>query len=91
MNYVEQLRQAIMEELPGLPDALLDNYTLIAQLFGAFVGNEEVHDAWSVWCNAANLSHPSLIPYHELSKDKQDLDTKYTKGIVRAVKKVKGH
>lgn len=91
MNYIEVLRSAIVEELPGLPDQLVDLYTNVGLSLGRFVDNEAVHEAWSIWQNRINPDHPSLIPYHQLSKEKQDLDTKYTEGIFRAVEKVYGN
>jgi hypothetical protein len=85
MNYVEAFRSEVAKELPGLPDALLDMYTLLGLRFDELVNEEDVHDAWSVWKNTIDPKHKSLIPFEELSLEVQQLDTKYVEGIVRAV------
>jgi hypothetical protein len=88
MNYVQTLKTEIAKELPGLPEDLLNLYTMLGLHCGVWVDNEEVHDAWSVWQNTVNPEHPALIPYDQLSAEKQELDTKYTEAIIRAVRLV---
>lgn len=85
INYVEAMRELIVRELPGLPDRLVDGYTLLALDRGASTTMQSVHDAWSVWMNRDRPDHPSLIPYGQLTREKQELDRKYMEGIHRAV------
>lgn len=88
MNYIEELRQAISAELPNLGEELLDLYTLVGCIRGIDTTNFDVHEAWSVWKNRTMPDHRSLIPFHELTLDVQELDSKYRDGIIRAVQAV---
>jgi hypothetical protein len=89
MNYVEKLRANIVEELAGLPDELIDLYTLLGVMFGPLVDSENVHDAWSVWQNKINPNHKSLVRFEDLPEEIQKRDDKYRDAIVRAVQNTK--
>lgn len=84
MTYIDAIREALADELPGLHDGLLDLYTLLILVKGEQTTHEDVHDAWSVWQRRTNPGHPSLIPFSELRADVQDLDGLYVDAI-RAV------
>lgn len=85
MNYVEEVRQAIVEEMRGLPAELIDLYTLLGVMMGPLVDNEDVHNAWAVWQNRIKPDHKSLVRFEDLSPEVQDLDSKYRDAIIRAV------
>lgn len=42
------------------------------------ITNRQVHDAWALAESIKNPIHKSCVPFNSLSKDVQDLDTKYT-------------
>lgn len=99
-NYVEKARKALAEELdweyiPDLGDPLpkplpdrytplLDLYTLLVFTKGTNCTLEDIHDAWSVWCNVEDKPyHKSLIPFNELTKEVQELDRKYCEAVIK--------
>jgi hypothetical protein len=81
VNYVQRVSFELEKRLPGLPPALLQLYTLLALEFGTTTDLVMVHNAWSVWCNAANPTHRSLIPFPHLAPDVQELDRPYMEAI----------
>jgi hypothetical protein len=87
-NYVEQVRSVLSGQLPGCPPALLDLYTLLALQYGTATDAVMVHNAWSVWCNNANPTHCSLIPFPYLAPDVQALDEPYVQAIHQATRTV---
>lgn len=82
-NYVNEIRDAVRQELPGIDEDLLDMYSLLVLVKGKETTLEDVHDAWSVWCNLTRPDHKSLIPFSELSEEVQELDRKYTNAIIK--------
>lgn len=84
-NYVQRIREHLDARLRGCPPALVDLYTLLALQYGSQVDAVMVHNAWSVWCNNANPTHPSLIPFPYLAPDVQALDEPYVDAIRGAV------
>jgi hypothetical protein len=82
-NYVNEIRDAVRQELPGIDEDLLDMYSLLVLVKGKETTLEDVHDAWSVWRNLTRPDHKSLIPFSELSEEVQELDRKYTNAIVK--------
>ncbi|UUG69500.1 hypothetical protein SEA_SHAM_199 [Streptomyces phage Sham] len=85
-NYVQKVIDQLDESLGGLPDELLDLYTLLAFVKGENVTLEDVHDAWAIWKNRIRPDHKSLIPFDELTLEVQELDRKYADAIA-AVKR----
>lgn len=85
-NYVQKVIDQLDESLGGLPDELLDLYTLLAFVKGDIVTLEDVHDAWAIWKNRIRPDHKSLIPFDELTLEVQELDRKYADAIA-AVKR----
>lgn len=84
MNYIDNIKSKLQEkfEFSGEYIGLLDEYSLLVATVGENCTNENVHDAWSVWQNRTNSIHRSLIPYSELTKEVQDLDTQYKEVII---------
>jgi hypothetical protein len=83
VNYVERAYDLLLTELPELNGHLADFYVLLVLTRGVNTTNRDVHDAWSVWAELTYTSHESLVPYQELSEEKQQLDTKYRDAIIR--------
>jgi predicted RNA-binding protein associated with RNAse of E/G family len=77
MNYIEDMLYDLSEELPGLPNELLDLYGLLVAVKGNRVTLKDVHDAWAIWKNRIRPDHKSLIPFDKLTTDVQELDRKY--------------
>lgn len=91
MNYVQKFKSRLKEELPNCDSSLLDLYTLLGLTVGKDVDNRDVHDAWSIWKNPVQADHRSLIPFNELSKEVQELDTKYTVAIRKVAREILGY
>jgi len=85
MNYIEKIKKELDKELKmNKPyQGLLDVYALLVLVKGENCNNEDVHDAWSVWQNLKDKEHRSLIPFDELTREVQDLDTKYKDAIIK--------
>jgi hypothetical protein len=86
MTYIEKLIAEILYEFPKLADKpeLVDLYAAIVLAKGIELDNRAVHDAWSVWKNRTQPDHRSIIDYDDLSPEVQEMDTKYTRGLVLA-------
>ena len=84
--YVARARDALAAEVPGLPDDLLDLYTLLVLQArrGRPVTSEDVHDAWAVWTSRLRPGHRSLVPFDALTPEVQALDDPYRDAIARA-------
>lgn len=83
MNYVEDIRSDLDARLPGLDPELIRLYTLLVLVKGMNTRLEDVHDAWAIWCNGTRPSHPSLVPFDELSAEVQSYDRPYRDVIVQ--------
>lgn len=90
MNYVQDARIILEEELPRIDPELMDLYLLLLLTVGKLVSLEQVHDAWSIWKDFSTTSnlmvdkHPALVPFGVLDKETQDKDQEYADGIFRA-------
>lgn len=80
-TYVQVVLDELASRLPRCPGALREFYALLVLVRGTAVTLEDVHDAWSVWQRPTRPDHPSLIPFAELSLEKQELDRKYAEAI----------
>lgn len=80
MNYVEIVIAALNREV-SLYEDLTPLYALLVLTKGTSTTLEDVHDAWSIWCNYENSDHRSLIPFDELTLKVQELDRKYMNAI----------
>ncbi|WP_425524387.1 DUF7701 domain-containing protein [Clavibacter michiganensis] len=63
-------------------------YALLVLTLGSTTTLENVHDAWSAWMTAERPSHPSLVPFTELSEEQQQQDRPYMEAIHRVAQKV---
>lgn len=92
VTYVDQVRNRLAEELPGLAESrhqgLLDLYTVLILAVGENVTSEQVHDAWSVDASRTRPGHPSIVPFSELSERTQDLDLKYAEAIRKVAREL---
>lgn len=73
-NYVQRVLNRLDRELPNQDAELLRLYALLVFVLGNDTGLEDVHDAWSIWCNATRPDHPSIVPFDDLSTEIQELD-----------------
>lgn len=84
-NYIKNakdvLREAFEENNLVVDDSLLDLYTLLLLTKGLKTTNKDVHEAWAIYTNQINPRHKSLIPFEDLTKEVQNLDTPYTETI----------
>jgi hypothetical protein len=88
MNYIENVLEALRTELPNVPDALLEFYALLVFVKGELTTYKDIHDAWSIWMNASNPIHKSLIPFNELSRETQLLDAKYADAVRKVAREL---
>jgi len=65
-------------------DLLFLVYALLARVKGAHTSLADVHDAWSVWMSTIDPSHPSLVPFAELSAETQAEDEPYLRAILQS-------
>ncbi len=84
MNYVEAIRQELMDD--GIDAGHANIYALLVLTTGVNTTLENVHDAWSVLKNTVRPDHRSLIPFWELSHEVQELDRKYMESIHRVAR-----
>jgi len=95
-NYYSRLREAVRTRIlaadqnltndtPRL-DHLIDLYTLVAADRGIYIDRESVHNAWAVWIATTNPDHPDLIPFDQLTPDRQALDERYAAAIRAAIR-----
>lgn len=80
-NYVQRVIDKLSDRHPRCKPELIEMYALLALVRGEKTTLEDVHDAWSVWKNQHRPDHWSLIPFNELTAEKQALDQKYVDSI----------
>ena len=84
-NYIKNakdvLRETFKENDLVVGEGLLDLYTLLLLTKGLKTTEKDVHEAWAIYTNQINPRHKSLIPFEDLTKEVQDLDTPYTETI----------
>lgn len=80
-NYVQRIGDRLTVLLPGCDADLIRLYTLLALEFGTQTDLCMIHNAWSVWKNATDPTHKSLIPFPFLSPAVQELDRKYMEAV----------
>lgn len=83
MNYVEEVIEDLRKHptMNGCDTELLKQYALLVLVRGERTTERDVHDAWSIWITSQSPDHPSLIPFHELSDLKKNLDVPYMEAI----------
>lgn len=87
MNYIYDITEDILSELPDLNYNLAQLYALLVLVQGVNTTLEDVHDAWAVWTQNSRPDHKSLVPFKELTSEVQELDRKYRDAIVRVSEK----
>lgn len=84
-NYIKNakdiLRETFEENNLVVDEGLLDLYTLLLLTKGLKTTEKDVHEAWAIYTNQINPRHKSLIPFEDLTKPVQDLDTPYSETI----------
>jgi hypothetical protein len=83
LNYVDKIVRQLEEVLDDCDIDLLRHYALLVLLLGEDVVERDVHDAWSVWRTASKPDHVALVPFDELTREVQDLDTPYAEAIIK--------
>jgi hypothetical protein len=82
MNYVDEIVKQLEERLDDCEVDLLRLYALLVLVIGPDVSERDVHDAWSVWRTATKPDHSALVPFDQLTREAQDLDTPYAEAII---------
>ena len=86
MNYIDDIASDI-GELCGMSMTsegdrlLLRIYAVLCRTKGLSTTNEDVHDAWAAWRIANYPGHDALVPFDELDKEVQELDSEYRDAI----------
>lgn len=81
-TYITIAKEMIRQKLPMLSETLLGLYTLLV-VSKIRISNETVHNAWSL---SIESFHKSLLPYENLTKEVQDLDSPY-RDVLIAIQK----
>jgi len=82
MTYIQEIAKIVKERCHISDDKLANIYALLCVTTGINTTNENVHDAWVLWIQETKLDHhKSAIPYNQLSKTVQDLDTPFRDAI----------
>lgn len=90
MNYIEAVRQELLEHNDEIDDAHADVYALLVLTTGVNTTLENIHDAWAVLKNTVRPDHKSLIPFWELSPEVQALDQSYLDSVLYVSKLLHG-
>lgn len=80
-NAKDTLRETFEENDLQVDESLLDLYTLLLLTKGLKTTEKDVHEVWAIYTNQVNPRHKSLIPFDDLTKPVQDLDTPYSEAI----------
>ncbi len=80
-NYTQVALDILNKECLGLDKELANLYALLVFAKGFNTTLEDVHNAWALWRNNSDPTHRSLIAFGMLTKEVQDLDTKYMEAI----------
>ena len=88
MTYLDEIAAAIKSHVPAevLPnedrlDDLFRIYALLAQVKGAHVTAEDVHDAWALWMLGQERDHSSIKPFRELDPSTRREDLPFVEAI----------
>ncbi len=90
MTYISDVADAVRGELSAdqIPDGdtnrLFLLYAVLTLVKGQAVDERDVHNAWSAWMAREDPSHEAIVPYDELDRPTQQMDTPYVRAI-RAV------
>ena len=71
------------QELAEEDEDLIRLYALLALVLGVDTTDMDVHDAWAIWVQSIDPSHPSIRPFMELDPEIKALNEPYTKAIHR--------
>lgn len=86
-NYAEGAYELLNAELGGQCEPeLLVLYTLLMLTKGTETTLRNVHDAWSLWRMTTQPGHKSLVPFHHLTPEVQELARPYMDAIHRAAR-----
>lgn len=80
-NYVQEVIDRLVEELPGCEFDLLRFYSLLVLTKGAQTTLADVHDAWGCWRAVTRPGHPKLIEFEQLTSLDAEKDLKYVVAI----------
>lgn len=83
MTYIAAAHQALAAHLDPA-DKRFDLYLLLTLVKGSHVTLKDVHDAWAIAEHHTNPTHPSIVPFHQLTPDVQALDQPYADAITAA-------
>lgn len=85
--YLDALARRIYDATGGMDDLgahdllLYRLYALLLGSKGTAVSAADVHDAWAIWAAVDRPDHPCLVPFYQLSPEKQMLDEPYARTI----------
>lgn len=82
-NYLDEIVDALGDELPDCDNDLLHIYAVLALVKGQETSSQDVHDAWAAWKTQSAPDHESLKPFSELDEKTQKLDDHYRDALHR--------
>ena len=90
MNYVDKIRQLLVQVVPNDHDALVDLFTLLVLTRGSAVTASDIHDAVSVWSNMYDRDCPNLIPFKFISDSLKERERQYLLAVQAVAKATDG-
>lgn len=94
MNYIQKVKEILRTKLAsssdplGTDDDLLGLYALLVLVKGINTTLRDIHDAWALWCVRINPTHPSIVPFPQLTPAVQQLDFPYRHAIIATAKEI---
>lgn len=88
MSYIDDVIEAVTEQLPDQDPELLRLYALLVLV--RRISPRDVHDAWAIWRHSTQRDHLAMIPFDQLAPGVQRLDDPYAAALERADAKIRG-
>lgn len=93
MNYIEDTARMLREELeernlPRVPATLLGMYILLVLTEGVNTRMRHVHNAWAVEKAMLTFAHSGLVPFEELTTERQEMNRPYAEAIIATAEKL---
>jgi len=96
-TYIDRVVDMVAKETGLKSKQRTRYYALLVLVKGEDVTLSDVHDCWSMAMNykeknppyCYGYDHKSIVPFDELSKEKQDRDIKYVEALRKIARKIK--
>jgi hypothetical protein len=90
VTYVDDVRDALLYELPGINHQLLDMCALLVYVKGQHVTHADFHHGWALWTRRSEPSHMYMLPPDQLPPEVEEMDKQYLEAIRSVAVRVLG-